>query len=111
MNAIITGEHLTDIDKHFLIVEPMENTKEWEDWDMECNKIDAEISKFNNEQIAREDKREAAMNLLDKLVDLGYDGFGSEVWNWIMALPKPEDLKNSEKLYPPEPKQYENSNL
>ena len=102
MNAIIKAEKINN--NTILLVEPMEATKEWEDWDMECNRIDLECSKFNNLQIAREDKIEAAMKLLDKLVDLGYDGFGSEVWNWIMALPKPEELKNSEKLYPKEPK-------
>ena len=102
MNAIIKAEKINN--NTILLVEPMEATKEWEDWDMECNRIDLECSKFNNLQIAREDKIEAAMKLLDKLVDLGYDGFGSEVWKWIMALPKPEELKNSEKLYPLEPK-------
>lgn len=102
MNAIITGEHLTDIDKHFLIVEPMEATKEWEDWDMECMRIDAVISEFNNVQIDREYRIEAAMKLLNKLVFLGY--YGNEIQEWINAFPKPDEIKNSEDYYPPEPK-------
>ena len=68
MNAIIKAEKINN--NTILLVEPMEATKEWEDWDMECNRIDLECSKFNNLQIAREDKIEAAMKLLDKLVDL-----------------------------------------
>lgn len=83
-----------------IIIEP-ENTKEWEDWDMECMRIDAEISKFNNVQIDREYRIEEAEKLLSSLSDLGYPGY--EIWEWIKTLPKPEELKNSEDYYPPEP--------
>lgn len=102
MNAIITAERINNYNT--LIVEPMEATKEWEDWDMECMHIDAVISEFNNVQIDRENRIEQAMKLLDKLNDLGFEGFGSDVWKWIMALPKPEELKNSEDHHPTEPK-------
>ena len=102
MNAIIKAEYLTDIDKHFLIVEPMEQTKEWEDWDLECNRIDVECEKFNRVQKWNYYREEEARKLLSSLCDLGYDGL--EVWQWIKTIPKPEDEKSSEQLYPPEPK-------
>ena len=102
MNAIIKAEYLNDIDKHFLIVEPMEQTKEWEDWDLECNRINAECEKFNNTQEVNEFRIKRCEKLLSSLCDLGYNGL--EVWQWIKTLPKPEPLKYSEDYYPKEPK-------
>ena len=88
--------------KTFITTETMEATKEWEDWDLECNRIDLECSKFNNVQIAREHLIDQANKLLTSLQGLGYDGF--EVEEWINILPEPKDQKSSEDYYPPEPK-------
>lgn len=90
--------------KTFLTTETMEQTKGWDDWDLKCMEISADCKKFNDQQEQKFKKREKAFKLLDKLVDMGYDGFGSEVWDWIVALSKPEPLKIPSDFYPPEPK-------
>lgn len=66
--------------------------------DEECDRIDQECNKFNNEQILFKDTLESANLALKTLFDLGY--LGNEVSEWIATLKKPQEEKSSEDFYP-----------
>ena len=100
MNAIIKSEKINNYNT--LIVEPMEQTKEWEDWDLECNRISVKCKKFNELQNLRCEDIERALVSLSCLKDMGYSGV--EVLNWIDSLPQPEAYLCASEFYPPEPK-------
>lgn len=70
-------------------------------WEAACDVIDNECSLFNNKQIALSNTIEQATALYSKLEGLGYAGY--EVSDWIKSLGKPEETKDSEKLYPMKP--------
>ena len=100
MNAIIKAEKINN--NTILLVEPMENTKDWEDWDMECNRIFIKCRNFNKEQNLRNENIERSLLLLSYLKDMGYSG--AEVLKWIDTLPQPEAYLCASEFYPKEPK-------
>lgn len=77
------------------------NGREWEEWDEKCTLIEIRCNSFNKKQEYNEYRIEEAEKLLSSLCDLGYDGL--EVWQWIKTIPKPEQLKDAEDFFPPEP--------
>lgn len=70
-------------------------------WEAMCDVIDKECAIFNNKQIVLTNTIEQATALYSKLEGLGYGGY--EVSDWIKSLGKPEESKDSEKLYPLSP--------